>query len=537
MSGWRIMTKVSLLSPTPVNTPPQRLRRSTLNAAPEEPQPFRDKDGPFEKAFAAFSGDLDATLAEDGTEAAQEVLDALYTLAEADPEDAKEALEGKLLTAFANVAMHMGEGVETLKEALREAATRKLREQAAMYEAKLATVRTAADVQIGNQKLELEAKQKAELESQILALSSGDGTLLLEARAQVEDLTARLEGLAAAGRASEELLRASQKQVVQLESRMAGMNRVHEELAAATQSLNETLAELGIVKDDNKTLGEKVAELVMHVDRAQEVKAALEAEVRKHERAAAEAEAATAFEREMHLEEAEARRASAAVIEGLELDRVVMGISMVAMEAEADAAVASLREEVRSREEALREIRSLQGRDDSASKLLELREALEAVNTDKAQLEQRLSARVVELTRAYEKASHDARVQEGQNRTLAEQMTNLGIEYEALKSETTQSKRLLERTFADLRLTKGENKSLAEQVCRWALPCRAGHASLVFVPRWPREPCVCAELATRALCLCRGGHASAITRRSAQPDWHSAASESRGVPPSEVGTD
>ena len=130
-------------------------------------------------AFTAFASSLLATLEADGQEAVEVLMDGRQQLAEVGAEEARAALDERVLGGFVGVATHASDAVEVLREATHEAARRQLRAQAATYEMKLATVRTASDVQIHNQKVELEAHHQRVLTEQIAALASGDSSLLL----------------------------------------------------------------------------------------------------------------------------------------------------------------------------------------------------------------------------------------------------------------------------------------------------------------------------------------------------------------------
>ena len=432
-------------------------------------------------AFEAFAATLQATCEVDGVQAAETIFGTLSILAAAEKPDAKAAIDDEMRSSFGAVPTHVSDAFDKLKETVHEATRKQLRAQATTAELKLATMRTAAERQLSNTKVELEAK----LSEKITAISSGDGSWLKEMRAEIDALSGRLEGATQAARAKEEQLRSAEKRKEELEARMASLgllqDEVNEAKQAATLALRrgkapgEDLVDLArgdrepilvdLAHDEPQTLLGGVGDLVGAYEASLQTIAQLELELAKRDHAIDNVERRVAFEREMHAEEAGARKEVELKAEQLAIDLQRAREELAATEASSAKQLALLRAEVEKRdaevekrEVALREVRNLAG--SGAGQLFELQRGKEEQEKMVASLAGQVESLSALLTEASAREEHGRTTAE----QLRQQLQQLSAAHEVLVAESAESGRLLERTMGDLGVTKKENRTLAEQV-------------------------------------------------------------------------
>ena len=470
------------------NAPPSRRGKSEAaeQVLPKAPPSRRSKSEAAEQvdsapgitaAFEAFAATLQATCEVDGAQAAETIFGTLSILAAAEKPDAKAAIDDEMRSSFGAVPTHVSDAFEKLKETVHEATRKQLRAQATTAELKLATMRTAAERQLSNSKVEFEAK----LSEKITAISSGDGSLLKEMQAEIEALSARLDGATQAARIKEAQLRSAEKRKEELEARMASLGVLQDEVNQAMQAVTLALRRgqapgedreqmpVDLASDEPQTLLGGVGDLVGAYETSLQTIAQLELELAKRDHAIDNVERRVAFEREMHAEEAGARKEVELKAEQVSIDLLRAREELATTEASSAKQLALLRAEVEKRdaeveklEVALREVRNLEGNleGSGAGQLFELqrgREEQEKLVASLAGQVERLSGSLTE-----------ARAREEHGRTTAEQLRQqlqqLSAAHEALAAESAESARLLERTMGDLGVTKKENHTLAEQV-------------------------------------------------------------------------
>ena len=437
-------------------------------------------------AFEAFAATLQATCEVDGVQAAETIFGTLSILAAAEKPDAKAAIDDEMRSSFGAVPTHVSDAFDKLKETVHEATRKQLRAQATTAELKLATMRTAAERQLSNTKVELEAK----LSEKITAISSGDGSWLKEMRAEIDALSGRLEGATQAARAKEEQLRSAEKRKEELEARMASLGLLQDEVNEAKQAATLALRRgkapgedtsgpilvdlargdrepilVDLAHDEPQTLLGGVGDLVGAYEASLQTIAQLELELAKRDHAIDNVERRVAFEREMHAEEAGARKEVELKAEQLAIDLQRAREEVAATEASSAKQLALLRAEVEKRdaevekrEVALREVRNLAG--SGAGQLFELQRGKEEQEKMVASLAGQVESLSALLTEASAREEHGRTTAE----QLRQQLQQLSAAHEVLVAESAESGRLLERTMGDLGVTKKENRTLAEQV-------------------------------------------------------------------------
>ena len=436
-------------------------------------------------AFEAFAATLQATCEVDGVQAAETIFGTLSILAAAEKPDAKAAIDDEMRSSFGAVPTHVSDAFDKLKETVHEATRKQLRAQATTAELKLATMRTAAERQLSNTKVELEAK----LSEKITAISSGDGSWLKEMRAEIDALSGRLEGATQAARAKEEQLRSAEKRKEELEARMASLGLLQDEVNEAKQAATLALRRgkapgedrepilvdrargdrepilVDLAHDEPQTLLGGVGDLVGAYEASLQTIAQLELELAKRDHAIDNVERRVAFEREMHAEEAGARKEVELKAEQLAIDLQRAREELAATEASSAKQLALLRAEVEKRdaevekrEVALREVRNLAG--SGAGQLFELQRGKEEQEKMVASLAGQVESLSALLTEASAREEHGRTTAE----QLRQQLQQLSAAHEVLVAESAESGRLLERTMGDLGVTKKENRTLAEQV-------------------------------------------------------------------------
>ena len=424
-------------------------------------------------AFEAFAATLQATCEVDGVQAAETIFGTLSILAAAEKPDAKAAIDDEMRSSFGAVPTHVSDAFDKLKETVHEATRKQLRAQATTAELKLATMRTAAERQLSNTKVELEAK----LSEKITAISSGDGSWLKEMRAEIDALSGRLEGATQAARAKEEQLRSAEKRKEELEARMASLGLLQDEVNEAKQAATLALRRgkapgedreqmlVDLAPDEPQTLLVGVGDLVGAYEASLQTIAQLELELAKRDHAIDNVERRVAFEREMHAEEAGARKEVELKAEQLAIDLQRAREELAATEASSAKQLALLRAEVEKRdaevekrEVALREVRNLAG--SGAGQLFELQRGKEEQEKMVASLAGQVESLSALLTEASAREEHGRTTAE----QLRQQLQQLSAAHEVLVAESAESGRLLERTMGDLGVTKKENRTLAEQV-------------------------------------------------------------------------
>ena len=470
------------------NAPPSRRGKSEAaeQVLPKAPPSRRSKSEAAEQvdsapgitaAFEAFAATLQATCEVDGAQAAETIFGTLSILAAAEKPDAKAAIDDEMRSSFGAVPTHVSDAFEKLKETVHEATRKQLRAQATTAELKLATMRTAAERQLSNSKVEFEAK----LSEKITAISSGDGSLLKEMQAEIEALSARLDGATQAARTKEEQLRSAEKRKEELEARMASLGVLQDEVNQAMQAVTLALRRgkapgedrepilVDLAYDEPQTLLGGVGDLVGAYEASLQTIAQLELELAKRDHAIDNVERRVAFEREMHAEEAGARKEVELKAEQVAIDLLRAREELATTEASSAKQLALLRAEVEKRDAeveklkvALREVRNLEGNleGSGAGQLFELqrgREEQEKLVASLAGQVERLSG---SLTEARAREEHVRSTAE----QLRQQLQQLSAAHEALAAESAESARLLERTMVDLGVTKKENRTLAEQV-------------------------------------------------------------------------
>ena len=184
----------------------------------------------------------------------------------------------------------LNEEADLLSQNHRSAAREALKAQAAVFEMKLATSRTAAAVQMEAKAVELQADLNRKLEDTTAALKGGGDALLEEANKKNEELQTelnamklKLSGADEAMKMSKELLRASeaaagdwQQKAEGLEGDLAKAVAEREEMSAvnekASTDLTEALTELGVVLDKNLTLSQQIAKLAEQAKEGEEAR-------------------------------------------------------------------------------------------------------------------------------------------------------------------------------------------------------------------------------------------------------------------------
>ena len=458
-------------------------------------------DAAAEKAlsFAAFSASLEKEVGRKQADAAE-----LFAKEDVDA----GALQTAVHEMLSSVNRVMVEAGHTLQDTMANSTRKQLKAQANMFALKLETARTAASVEMTNQKTEMQAEHHRALEEKVQQLSSGGDELLREAHAKQEELQTKINGLTVSNKSVEEklmsvekLLKASEAKAAKIEAESAERietaeheaQTLREEAETAKAQLDDAMKDLEGTKSENKTLGEQVGELVSAYNTAKASASDLAKRLEELEKgkigeleemvsnlmgklreAAAEAERASL----MHAEECKrltaemagrlkkeieaAQRGEREAAEA-QLERLLGELrSMGEKHAELEGEIRGVLDKLRKKEEEMDAVREEMRRKEAAAalagassgeELLVLKEKLGAMTAELQSVKSELHNTMSNL---------DIKIDE--NMSLGEQVRRLIQDYEQAKSDITNGKQQLQAALADLNFTKDENMTLGEQI-------------------------------------------------------------------------
>lgn len=160
--------------------------------------------------------------------------------------------EGMLLT-LNSVAREFDAQLEQLSAAFTESTRKQLKAQQAVYEIKLAQVRTASTVQLKNQACELEAQQQAKIEQTVKSLVEGGDTELSEAYVKIDGLRAQLETVRAT-----------------LDAEHEELTRIQKKLETSETRAGEAEEKLSASRKENKEIKEKLKDKDEQIEKLEE---------------------------------------------------------------------------------------------------------------------------------------------------------------------------------------------------------------------------------------------------------------------------
>ena len=414
------------------------------------------------------------------------------------------AFELGLAQQLADTMRSIHEAGATLQETGVAASRSQLKQAKVAFALKLETTRTAGDVQLSNQKLNMEATFEEKLHHKVQELSSNEGALTAQLNQRIEDLAQKLQETKIKREGAEDALATCQKSLHDAEAKAAGADKEIEGLKEAGEQLRTELAnvktELESTKGENASLAQQVEGLSENLREVEGERDALRIELeeakaeaaRRIEELEAERDAIKA-ELDAAAAKAEAEAAAAAEAHANEM-RELEEAHAAHLAAEVEKAVASERAEGQAREAALNgQIATLTSRvDELESKLAstesqlkesraEAKAAHQALADAKAEFEKlsagavnklkAAEARIAELEATLKKtqdelatASKELKEKTAESAARGEQVATLTKQYEAAKAEIEDSRRQLQSALKDLNITKDENKSLGEQI-------------------------------------------------------------------------
>ena len=433
------------------------------------------------KAWAAFEQQM-----AEGLKRQQEQLESV--MGEGVPLDSEELLR-TLSGLLINLSRSATGAAGDLQDADVDAARRQLKQQQVAHLLKMETTRTAGDVQLTNQKTEMEAVHHRDLEKKLETISSSEGALLAEAHAKQEELQKQVDGMKVSSKSTEDKLMSTTKLLRSAEAKVA---KSDEELNAFKAELDNMLKDLDLTKNENQTLGEQIKELVDafntakgELEEARNGSMATDSKIRELEdraetlfnqlaEAAAEAERASM----MHAEECKVlteqmagrlrnelerarrgeREAAEEQLNRLLADMRVMGASAAESDEQLDEArrgLAASQAENSTLKETMAKLRKEMAASGAgaAEELLEAKAEIAKLNAEAAAVQAELSNALADLNLKAE-----------ENQTLGSQVSQLIEQYEAAKRDIAESKASLESTLSDLNITRTENMTLGEQI-------------------------------------------------------------------------
>lgn len=170
-------------------------------------------------------------------------------------EDLGDCRSDQRQSSLAHAQRAVAAAIDAAQEAAKGVLRHQLKSQAAAFELKLQTARVAAEVNLNNKVVEMEAAATKQREECLKDLGGSRDAMLRELQQQL------LEATQAAGIASD-VLRTAQKQQKAADAARASAEadaaRLQVEVDAASASLDTALEELVGTRDENRTLGECV---------------------------------------------------------------------------------------------------------------------------------------------------------------------------------------------------------------------------------------------------------------------------------------
>ena len=168
--------------------------------------------------------------------------------------------------------------MEELSEQHRSSAREALKAQAAVYEAKLDTTRTAATVEKQEQAVALEATMTKKMEANLTAMKADGGEALLEATKKYEELSAEHEKLKMQVSGKDEALSMAKEQIRAAEKSAADWERqaneskeanaqLQAEVERCKETLDRALAELEVAVKSNQSLEDKVKQFMLEAEK------------------------------------------------------------------------------------------------------------------------------------------------------------------------------------------------------------------------------------------------------------------------------
>lgn len=446
-------------------------------------------DGPegddFNKERAATMAAFETALKEDLEQRKAAAVALLHEGLEA------EALDAAISDLFVHTARVVGEAASELHHANYSMTRRQLKAQSTAFFMKLEVSRTASEVAMTNQKVELEATAERKMDAKIRDYSSNEGSLLAEAQAKSDALQEKLEAAVVSAKSLEGALVDTQKAAKSADSRAVKAEEETERLRMDAESaqteLRDALADLEGTRNENQTLGEQIRDLVQAYEdakkardevqaqleaaeqnaqaRVAEVEAERDAALKKLEGAAAEAAAALEAAAASHtlamnaLREELAQQQEAAIASALASEREESKRALEAVRAEMSAMVeaqskltnelASTRDELRSAHEATKaaEVEMARVKKEAEAAGAGALTKLKAAEAQVLALNSQISTVQDELS----KTLSELDIKTDENLTLGQQVKQLVDEFESSKTEISRSKQQLDDAFAKAR--------------------------------------------------------------------------------------
>lgn len=184
-------------------TPP--FRRRSFEPKKDDSDEAADSDKVLQERKAAWSN-FEAALQED---VSRQQAQAVALLSEGNL--AGEELEAAVRELFSNTRSCAARSAQALHDTMLDLSRKQLKAQHVAHMLKLETARTAGEVQLNNQKVEMEAVAHRELEKKVQQLSSNEGALLAEAHARQEELQKEIAGLKVSSKSIEEKMQSTHK--------------------------------------------------------------------------------------------------------------------------------------------------------------------------------------------------------------------------------------------------------------------------------------------------------------------------------------
>ena len=504
------------------------LRRwsGSSNTGAEESTEEAAKAGDLAAGYTAFQEAAKEAI--DGSQ--QHISEAFVELIGANGLD-DEAMEQQLKVlqgTFERLLRRIHDAGKDLQDKDKDISRKMLKAQSVTHQLKLETARTASEVAINNQKAEMEATHHRALELKVQEIDDSQGDLLKEAHEKQEELQKQLNGLTIQNQSTTETLKTTQKLLRAEEGKVKKLEKDcvkwEEDAKQATAQLNNALRDLEGFKDENKSLGERINDLVRAFEDAKrtrdELQGALAAKDAEHQGAlaakdaehqatldsagAAGATKIKELEQQLKaaedertylmgkLQEAQSEAERASVMHAEECRRLTQTLAaklkqeiLDAQKGEREAAEAQLARlladlkamgEARSRDEqTISQLRSeIAKREEMLNAKIEEFDAFKVKATkgsnadlfrareQVAQLQEEIAAVKGDL----HKTLSDLNIKTEENMTLGEKVQQLVHKYEQAEADIAQSKGALTKALADLNLTTEENLTLGEQVKR-----------------------------------------------------------------------
>ena len=369
---------------------------------------------------------------------------------------------------------------QAMQESGVDASRKVLKAQKATFALKIETTRTASDVQLTNQKLNLEATFEEKLDKKVQEISSNEGALTTQLNERIEVLTEKLTASTVAGKSIEEKLMSTQKELKTAETKVAkfdeSMAKLRDEgdqlrsQLEATKAGNATLAaekesmaaSLGEMTSERDALHSQHAEAAMRIDSLEverdELQQRVDSAVQSHAeemRQLVEAHATQLAEEvakavEIERTEGQAREARLAIqIDALNAKQLELEESL----SNAEGLVQESQAEARAHQDALEQAKAEFERlgAGAAAKLVKAEACI-------AELESALASLRDEL----ESTSKQLAQKTAESNAAGEHLAKLQKHYDEVRAEIEATQAQLKEALKDLNVACDQNKVLGD---------------------------------------------------------------------------